>query len=196
MCMSGSKSITVAMVLVPVALTLLGGCAASPEVEDRFLQTTGSTWRVAGEPLVFQRTEARYSRSAHDYTYVGPVALNRRGTYDYFLWIGIGSTLDRGFLAPEDSAPESLLLFIDDEPHVLSLMDWDQRVSALPDVVPYDPPVTVRWSMAARITHDQIELISDRGIGRLVLQSASGDAREFQPWGERIDWNSFVQVSP
>ena len=174
------------------------GCTSPPasSMEDRFLEATGSTWRVAGEPMVFERTEARFSRSARDYTYIGPVALNRRGTYDYYLWIGIGSTLDRGFLAPEATEPDSVLLYIDGEPLDLALSKWNQRIPDLADQIPYDPPVTVRSMLAARVTLDQIALLSDRGIDRLLLQTADNDTREFRAWGTPVSWGAFVAQSP
>ena len=187
--------------LLPIALTwisswLVAGCASSPDVDDRFVQATGSTWRVAGQPMVFERTEPRFSRSARDYTYVGPVALNRRGTWDYFLWIGIGSTLDRGFLAPEEIVPDSVMIFVDDEPFELSLTKWDDRVPGLAGQVPYKPPVSVEWHLAARVTLDQIALISERGIDHLLLHSADGRNRDFFEWGEQPHWATFVAESP
>lgn len=186
---------------LPAAMSLLtavalSGCASAPEIEDNFIAATGTTWRAAGEVLVYERTEPRYSRSARDYAYIGPVALNRRGTYDYFLWVGIGSTLDRGFLAPENGAPQSLLLFIDDEPHELTLSDWSLRVAELPADAPYDPPVSVQWTLAARVTLDQIELISSRGIDRLLLRNSEGHTREFHAWGEQPHWAALAAGTP
>lgn len=181
--------------LIVISASLLSACTSAPQVEDRFVQNTGATWRVAGQPMVFERTEARFSRSARDYTYVGPVAVNRRGTYDYFLWIGIGSTLDRGFLAPEATAPESLLVFVGEEPFELPLADWDARIPGLTGQIPYDPPVTVQWHMAARVTLDQIALISERGIDHLLLHTPDGSSRDFFEWGEQPDWATFVADS-
>jgi len=187
--------------LLPIALIcatacFVAACASSPEIDDRFVQATGATWRVAGQPMVFERTEPRFSRSARDYTYLGPVVLNRRGTYDYFLWVGIGSTLDRGFLAPEETVPDSLSIFVDNEPLELSLADWDDRVPGLAGQVPYKPPVAIEWHLAARVTLDQIALISERGIDHLLLHSADGRTREFFEWGEQPGWATFVADSP
>jgi hypothetical protein len=186
----------VAMAMQSAFVLLLSACASSPATQERFRQATGTTWRVAGEPMVFERTEARFSRSARDYTYLGPVALNRRGTYDYFLWIGIGSTLDRGFLAPEAVAPTSLLIFVENEPLELVVSNWDERIPALAGEIPYDPPVTIQRHLAARVTLDQITLISERGIDRLLLRSADDRSRSFTAWGEQPNWTAFLEASP
>ena len=163
--------------LTLLALALIGpaisGCSSTQSVTDRFLAATGATWRVAGAPMVFERTEARFSRSARDYTYIGPVALNRRGTYDYFLWVGIASTLDRGFLAPEEPPPEELQLYIDGEPLDLSLVDWDRRVPELAGQVAYVPPVAVR---TARPSHNGAQDGSPSGLSSRANKRSSSCA--------------------
>jgi hypothetical protein len=175
---------------------LLQACAATSPVEERFSDSTATTWRVAGNALVFEHTEARYSRSARDYVYLGPVALNIRGTFEYFLWVGIGSTLDRGFLAPEANAPETMTLFIDGEPLELVLTPWSQRVPGLATETPYEPSVTLQWHMATRVTRNQIALIDSRGIDHLLLHAKAGEASEFARWGNVVGWQAFVSESP
>jgi hypothetical protein len=180
---------------LPLA-ALLTACATAPQIEERFSETSATTWRVAGSIMAFERTEARFSRSARDYVYLGPVAVNRRGSYEYLLWVGIGSTLDRGFLAPEASLPESLTLFIDDEPLELVVTDWQQRAPDLKGETPYVPPVDVEWQLGARVTLDQIELLNASGSDRLIVTTTEGDTREFSLWDDAASWQTFVAGSP
>lgn len=181
---------------VVIAAAVLQSCSATPQVGERFSESTATTWRVAGNAMVFERTEARYSRSARDYVYLGPVELNTRGTYEYFLWVGIGSTLDRGYLAPETTEPEIISLFIDGEPLELILTPWSKRVPGLAAETPYKPPVTLQSHLAARVTRNQIALIDSHGIDHLLLHAPGGEEREFAQWGDVAGWQAFVDESP
>ena len=175
---------------------LLVACSTTLQIEERFSEATATTWRVAGSVMVFERTEARYSRSTRDYVYIGPVAVNRRGSYEYLLWVGIGSTLDRGFLAPEASLPEAITLFVGEEPLELILTEWKLRAPGLEGETPYAPPVTVQWQLGARVTLDQIELLDLPGSERLILKTTDGVAREFRLWDDIANWQTFVAESP
>jgi len=90
-----------------VAQWLLAACVAACAGQSALLETlderTGMTIVRSREPLVFARTEPRYSRSARDYVYLGPLATNRQGVREHYLWVGIATTLDRGFIAPRPS---------------------------------------------------------------------------------------------
>ncbi len=78
----------------------LAGCAGGGRLEQLDEQS-GATIVRGPAVLVYARTEPRYSRSARDYVYLGPVETNRQGVREYFLWVGVATTIDRGFIAPE-----------------------------------------------------------------------------------------------
>jgi hypothetical protein len=184
------------LLFVAILAAVLQSCSSIPAIEDRFSQATATTWRVAGDTMVFERTEARFSRSARDYVYLGPVAVNRRGSYEYLLWVGVGSTIDRGFLAPEAALPDVITLVVNDEPMQLTVADWSDYATGLESETPYDPPVTVQRHLVARVTRDQIVLFNSRGIDRLIVHTLDGNSLEFGRWGERIGWQAFVDTSP
>jgi hypothetical protein len=167
-------------------------CAAPDAIDERFDSTFGVTWTVGSEIATFARTEAQFSRSARDYLYLGPVAVNRRGTIEYYLWVGAASTLDRGFLAPQATQPSRLFVYVDGEPIELDLALWSDRVPELNGAQAYAPPVDVRAQLAARVTRDQLQMISAAAVQTIEIEDASGAARSYVPWEPWTGWPEFL----
>lgn len=167
-------------------------CAAPDIVDERFDATYGITWTVGTEIATFARTEAQFSRSARDYLYLGPVAVNRRGTIEYYLWVGAGTTLDRGFLAPQATPPARLFVRVDGEPIELALALWADRVPELNGAQAYAPPVEVRTQLAARVTRNQLQMISAASVDAIEITDTDGAARSYVPWEPWTGWPEFL----
>lgn len=155
---------------------------ASLTVTRRLDPLTGMTLTSAGRALVFARTESSYSRSARDYLYVGPVETNRQGRRDYYLWVGVATTLDRGFVAPEAAAPRSLLVNVDGHPMELPLVPWSNADASRGTLDVYAPAVDVGAALAARVTLHQLELMTSAPLESLIVIDESGRAREYRRW--------------
>jgi hypothetical protein len=175
-----------------LAALVLGGCQSGRAVIEQLDAGTGVTFAVERAPVTFARTETRYSRSARDYVYLGPVEINLRGTREYFLWVGFASTIDRGYLAPESEEPVRLRLRIQGAPVELELASWAERVPGLSGVKLYEPSVGPRLALAARVTLDQLRILSGEGLPSIVVETADGRSREFALWQERQDWSRFL----
>lgn len=189
------KPLNSLLVAICTAAFVQACSSTASSIEERFAAATATTWRVAGGTKVFERTEARFSRSTRDYVYLGPVAINRRGSYEFLLWVGVGSTLDRGFLAPQMANPDAISIFIDGEPMYLTLAEWAERAPVLSGELPYDPSVPLTATLAARVTLNQIALIDSQAVDRVLLHTPDGSTREFYPW-DAASWQTFVSRSP
>jgi hypothetical protein len=141
---------------------------------------------------VFARTEGRYSRSARDYLYLGAVETNRQGVREHFVWVGFGSTLDRGYLGVSTPLPEGLYVTIGGEPMELVLAPWAERVPYAPDLQPYTPPVVLQLQLGARVTLQQLELLASEPIASVLARDASGRAREYVRWDNERRWSGFA----
>ena len=79
-------------ILVSLALT---ACATTgPPVGQRLDPQTGVTIRHVRTPLIFYRDNNARAAHARDFAYMAPITVNRSGEYNYFLWLGIWSSID------------------------------------------------------------------------------------------------------
>ena len=171
---------------------LVAACHAGGGVREALDTRTGVTWAADRAPMVFARTEARYSRSARDYVYVGPVEVNRQGTRDYYLWVGIATTLDRGYLAPAVDLPEKLYIDIGDEVLEFALQPWRLVVPIEGFEAAYPTAVALRALFAARVTSSQIELLARERPRAARVAGAGSQSREYLLWDEGSAWQGFV----
>jgi hypothetical protein len=177
-------------VLIAFGLT---ACSGSAPVLERLDERAGLTLARAREPLVFARTEPRYSRSARDYLYVGPIETNRQGVREYFLWVGVATTLDRGFIAPATDLPTSLYVTVDDEPMELPLQPFGELVRRTTDAAIYATVVPLSGELAARVTLQQLELLDAAGLASVAVSaSVGGPLRSYTRWDRGGNFGDFV----
>jgi hypothetical protein len=175
------------------SLVLLAACGGQTRVvRERLDEASGITVVAGGEPMVFARTETQYSRSGRDYLYFGPVETNRQGVREYYLWVGVASTLDRGYLAPPREEPEKVFVEIAGEPMELALEPWREREPALRDPRVYGTPVRLGAELAARITLDQLRRLATESPQSMRVVDHDGSERAYYRWHEGSDWPAFL----
>jgi hypothetical protein len=175
------------------SLFVLGACASQTRVvHERLDEASGITVRAGGQPMVFARTETQYSRSGRDYLYFGPVETNRQGVREYYLWLGVATTLDRGYLAPPSEEPEKVFVDIAGEPMELALKPWREREPGLHDARVYGTPVRLGAELAARTTLDQLRRLASEPLQSLRVVDRDGNERAYYRWQEGSDWPSFL----
>jgi hypothetical protein len=178
------------------SLVLLGACGgATRVVRERLDEASGITVRAGGEPMVFARTETQYSRSGRDYLYFGPVETNRQGVREYYLWVGVGTTLDRGYFAPPGEPPDKVFVDVGGEPMELALKPWHEREPSLHDARVYRTPVRLGAELAARVTLDQLLKFASERPQSVRVVAGDGDTRAYYRWREGSDWPSFLAAA-
>ncbi len=175
-------------------MILLGGCESAGGLASgsRFDRQSALSYSAADNALAFARTDGRYSLSSRDYLYIGPVEINEQGTREYFLWVGVGTTLDRGFTAPLSPTPSSIYMLIDGEPIQFVLHPWRNLVPALTSDAFYSTPVTISEALGARLTHDQIELIASAAPSSIRVNYEDRRSSTFVAWDAAPDWSAFL----
>jgi len=175
-----------------IAAALLAGCAGGGRLEQLDEQS-GATIVRGPAVLVYARTEPRYSRSARDYVYLGPVETNRQGVREYFLWVGVATTIDRGFIAPEAQEPRILYVEVRGEPIELPLKAWRDLVPTGLKTPMYSTTVPVREELAARVTLQQLALIGGASPASVGLATGeSGAPRAFVRWDGAANFDEFI----
>jgi hypothetical protein len=175
------------------AVSLLGGCSSAGRAFEQLDERSGITIVRGAAPLVFARTEPRYSRSARDYVYLGPVETNRQGVREYYLWVGIATTLDRGFLAPKAETPDMLYVEIGGEPMELPLRPWHELVATRFSKPMYATAVAVRQELAARVTLQQLTRIDAEPLPRVAVGvAADAVPRPYVRWHDDGGFDDFL----
>jgi hypothetical protein len=170
----------------------VAGCLSSGGTVERLDSQSGLTIVTDREPVAFARTDNRFSRSARDYLYIGPVELNERGAREYYLWVGVASTIDRNYLAGETTIPDFLYLDVAGAPMEFELKLWDERVSQLARRTIYESAVAPAVVLAARVTLDQLMLISEAKPESLRVAMRNATAIEYILWSDASRWATFA----
>lgn len=173
------------------SFVFVAGCQVGGGIVERLDRQSGLTVVTEPAPAVFARTQGQLSRSARDYLYLGPVEVNERGLRQYYLWVGMASTIDRAFLAADETEPEVLLVEIDGVPIEFELDSWDDRLPRLAGRIVYDTVVTPSRRLAARVTLDQLALISGGAIDRVRITSGETPTVEYFLWEASAVWPGF-----
>jgi hypothetical protein len=171
----------------------LAACASQTRVvHERLDEPSGTTVLAGAEPMVFARTEAQYSRSGRDYLYLGPAQTNRQGVREYYVWVGVATTLDRGYLVPLVSEPERVFVDVAGEPMELALRPWREREPNLHDARIYATPVRLGAELAARVTLDQLQKLASEPLESVRVVDRDGTTRAYYRWHEGSDWPAFL----
>jgi hypothetical protein len=186
--MAKRTTISARLAAVGAAAIWLAGCAGEQALHTR-LDDKGRTWLRVDAPLALARAAPRYSRAARDYLYLAPVEANNGGVRRHYLWVGLGTTVDRRWpwAAPPEAA--TLLLTLDGTPLALPLGDWDsEQAAAL-----YRPPAPTYAVRRASVTLDELARIAAAGSIQAVVVARDGSVSEYALWdGHWADWAAFV----
>jgi hypothetical protein len=187
--------LAVAWLLGSLSCGLLG-CQHAPSrgAADGLPSDAAVTLTTAEEITVFARTEGRYSRSARDYVYLGPVQTNRAGRRDYYLWVGVATTLDRGYLVADTTLPDMLLVVVQGEPIEFELRPWLELEPALAHATVYRTTLDTQAQLGARVTLDQLRLLGQAPFETIRLGKASGSLRAYEAWHAPVRWSGAFET--
>lgn len=182
------------IVAVAFLVALLAACGGGRSaVVEQLDERAGLMLRRGRATLVFARTEPRYSRSARDYLYLGPLETNRQGVREYYLWVGVASTLDRGFIAPDAELPQTLYATVDGEPMELPLKPLAELVRRTGTAPIYATAVPVRAELAARVTLQQLALLDAAALEAIGVASPPGPQRAYVRWAPGVGFGDFLE---
>lgn len=183
-----------AYILLLASAGLLAGCSGGPSVRSTTDGATGMTVVSMSEPVVLARRQPGLAEAARDYLYIGPVGLSERGRYQQYLWLGLGSTIDRPLAAVSFPEPKAVVLLLDGVPMALDIQAWPAE-----GTLPYEVSVNTELSLAARVTQSQLHRIAGAAEVEAVVELQDGAYSRFVRWhGDRNQWSglSAADVAP
>jgi hypothetical protein len=139
--------------------------------------------------VTLARPAPRFSNAARDYLYVAPVQSSTTGTRRHYLWVGLGTTVDRGWpwSAPSDAV--TLLLTVDGVRFALPLAEWEVGGGA--DL--YRPSAPVYLVRRASVSLDELERITTATSIDAQIVASDGSVARYDLWdGQWSDWTQFV----
>lgn len=170
-----------------ILLALISACATEAPYASR-LDSSGLTVSTLSEAIILARPVRTLAAGARDYAYIGPVEINRMGHRDYFLWIGLASTVDRELAGLVPANPVALILIVDEKPMILPLSAWDTRL----DVSPYVGTAPVYAKLSAQTSLDQIHRIAAAQSVELLIVADTDFIAQYQTWeGAWTSWSEF-----
>lgn len=159
---------------------IIAGCASTlPIVREKLDPLTGVTVTFSNTPLIMYRDDSGRAAFARNYIHMGPVQVNRSGSYQYYLWLGAWNTMQSVGPTDHRESLESIVLFVDGEPMSLDLVGWTPEAIGVSEPV-YLKPVASSVDAYYRVTADQIRLIAQSTD--LTLRTSGANSREFSPW--------------
>ena len=155
-------------------------CGSSvPMLEESLDYGTGVTLTRSTAPVVLYHDNSGHAAYARDYVYLGPIEVNRMGSYSYYLWLGIWSTLDDASRWTARDGFESVVLYADGEPLQLEVAGWSaDSIGASRPV--FTKPVASAADAYYAVTVDQIRMIAE--ARDLVLQTTSPPTVQYHRW--------------
>ena len=169
------------LIAILAVATQISGCSSTSSLVHETLDpVTGVTILRGTAPVVLYHDNSGYAAHARDYVYLGPVEVNRMGSYSYYLWMGIWSTMRyENPQSEQRDGFESVILFVDGEPLPLEFAGWTLDSIGVTEPV-YVKPVASAADAYYRVTIDQIRLIAE--ASDIQLRAGTAKPRAYSLW--------------
>ncbi len=166
--------------LLIVLLLGIAACSSTSRYVNEYLDPqTAATVTSSTKPLVFYRDNPSQAAYARNFLQLGPVAVNRGGSYRYYVWVSAWSTMQDADMTEQRDRLESLIVFADAEPLILKLAGWTPDVIGVSESI-YTRPVASAVDAYYEVTTDQIRLISNAVNVRLSTGPSARD--NYEAW--------------
>jgi hypothetical protein len=168
--------------LAVIALT--ASCAGTGELTASKLDlVTGVTVTYDRDPLIFYRDDFGKAAHARNILYLGPIEVNRTGTFRYYLWLGIWNTGNDPNNERTRDGFESITIFIDGEPLSLAVSGWTSEAIGTSAAV-YNKPVSSAADAYYEVTLDHLRLLAESTDIR--VHSSGSNPRVYEPWNNQL----------
>jgi hypothetical protein len=137
--------------MVLFALVTLSGCSSAPSNPD-----TGEWFTNAPEPVHLVASRPGLSHVSKDYLVISPVTSNSGGSTSTYLYVVLGSSIDRTLTGAPPPQFDDVVLLLDETLMRLHLEPW----SDVATVAPFPVDVSVYATYAAKVTQNQLAKIA------------------------------------
>lgn len=169
-------------------LAILSGCTTGkPTVIERLDEVTAVTISYCRTPLVMS-PDTTYVRDARrDFVQVGAMEVNRMGSLQYYLWLGITEVDPVANAARHPEGFESIVFSADNESIRLDVRGWTSAAIGTSEAV-YHKLFSDSADAYYPVTLEQLQLLTDSD--NLTLRTTGPAPREFVSWYRQTTFES------
>ena len=174
----------------------LSGCATgNPAVVDTLDEETAVTITYVRAPLVLSPDTRVDAENGKDYAQLGAIEVNRMGTLQYYLWLGITDIEQPASTYKHPDGYDPIVLIVDDEQIRLDVLGWTPKAIGASEHV-YQSLFSTSADAYYQVTLDQIQSLAYSQS--LKLLTTGPEPKEFIPnFREETferDWSEFVRT--
>jgi len=175
--------LSIIRILTTMFLLTLVACGNQQGIIDNKLDpVTAVTITYSRTPMVFYRDDSGKAAFARNYLHLGPLEVNRMGSYHYYLWLGIWNNMQNAVAGEARDGFESIVIYADGEPLALELSGWTPAAIGATEAV-YVRPVASAADAYYEVTVDHLRLIA--ASKNVRIQATGADARSYELWDEQ-----------
>lgn len=179
------------------AVLFFAACASPPQLTQEFLDpSSGATITRSVTPYLLYRNSTAFAAHARNYVQIGPIEVNRSGQFEYYLWLGVWSTMQTIDSSEHRDGFESITILVDGEPLSLELFSWTSGAIGAEQPL-YVRPVSSATDAYYRVTADQIRMLAEAVDIR--LRTAGQSLKEYELWDKqqsaRESYRAFVEAA-
>ena len=175
-------------IAVAALAVFVAGCATDAPLKST-LDEKGRTWLSTDALVTLARATPTLSNAARDYLYLAPVEINTNGVRRHYLWVGLGSTVDRRWQSSTPATATSLVLAPDGLNVALPLAAWDAELP----LSLHSTPAPVYQVQRAPISLDQLDRLARATSVNVIVVTADGSTAAYELWdGAWAAWEPFI----
>jgi hypothetical protein len=164
-------------VICIATLAILSACAAEQaSVIEKLDELTAVTITHSRTPIIVSPNTHFDPAIARDYVQIGPIEINRMGSLQYFLWLGISETQHFEIKGEHPDGFESIVLIADDEKFPLNVHGWTHAAIGSSEAI-YEKLFQSSVDAYYEVTPEQIRLLADADA--IELHTTGPSSTEF-----------------
>lgn len=176
-------------------LVLLSACATEqPAVVEKLDELTSVTYTYSRTPIILSPDTPLDRENTRDYVQIGAIEVNRMGTLQYFLWLGISEMNYDATANVQPEGFESIVLDVGGEKSSLDIVGWTENAIGISKPV-YKKLFATSVDAYYPVTLEQIQRLND--VDDMKLLTTGSEPREFVSWYKqataRNDLAEFLQ---
>lgn len=163
-----------------VVLASLSACAAGQApVVEKLDELTAVTYTHVRTPLILSPDTPLDRTQARDYVQVGMIEVNRMGSLDYYLWLGISDTEHVENSGMHHDGFKSIVLTLGDQKLPLDIYGWTHEAIGV-SVPVYKKLFSTSIDAYYEVTLEHVRLLAE--VDRMKLITSGSEPKEFVSW--------------
>ena len=165
-------------------LAILSACATEQRpVVEKLDELTAVTITHSGTPITLSTDTVSEWR---EYLQIGAIEVNRMGTHQYYLWLGISEVKYSESAEEQPKEFESVVFIVGEEEFQLDVRGWTHKAIGASEP-PYEKLFQNTVDAYYDVTLEQIQLLTD--VEGIKCRTTGPDSKEYELWYKSIAAN-------